>query len=56
MSKKGKTRTNKKYSPEFKATVVKDLLSNQLSYAYTIKKYGLMYGNSDAGARLMIQR
>lgn len=56
MPKKEKTRTNKKYSPEFKATVVKDLMINQLSYSYTVKKYGLMYGNSDGGARLMIQR
>ena len=38
--KKGK-RTNKKYSPEFKLSVILDMRNNHLGYKETMQKYGI---------------
>ena len=47
--------TNKKYSPEFKISVILDIRENQLSYCETVRKYGLGSVES-GGARAMLQR
>ena len=45
----------KKYSPEFKISVILDMRENQLSYCETVRKYGL--GSVETGgARDMLQR
>ena len=36
---KEKRRTNKKYSPEFKISVILDMRNNHLSYSETVRKY-----------------
>ena len=47
--------TNKKYSPEFKISVILDMRENRLSYCETVRKYGL--GSAETGgARDMLQR
>ena len=52
---KERKRTNKKYSPEFKISVILDMRENQLSYCETVRKYGL--GSVETGgARAMLQR
>ena len=53
MKKKG--RKNKKYSPEFKLSVILDMREHHYSYHETVRKYNL--GNAETGgARAMIQR
>ena len=52
--KKGK-RINKKYSPEFKISVILDMRENQLGYCETVRKYGLGPVET-GGARDMLQR
>ena len=53
MAKKGQQ--FKKYSPEFKISVILDMRENQLSYCETVRKYGL--GSVETGgARDMLQR
>ena len=53
MSKKGKKQ--KKYSPEFKISVIMDMREHRLSYHETVRKYEL--GNDQTGgARSMVQR
>lgn len=50
-----KKRTNKKYSPEFKLSVILDMREHELTYTETVRKYCL--GNTQTGgARLMVQR
>ena len=36
---KERKRTNKKYSPEFKISVILDMRNNHLSYSETVRKY-----------------
>jgi transposase-like protein len=53
MRKKGTK--NKKYSPEFKLSVILDMRKNHLSYKETVRRYDL--GKIDSGgARQMLQR
>ena len=53
MAKKGQT--YKKYSPEFKLSVILDMRKNHLSYKETVRRYDL--GKIDSGgARQMLQR
>ena len=53
MRKKGTK--NKKYSPEFKISVILDMRKNHLSYKETVRRYDL--GKIDSGgARQMLQR
>ena len=52
--KKGK-RTNKKYSPEFKLSVILDMREHRLSYCETVRKYALGPVET-GGARDMLQR
>ena len=53
MAKKGQQ--FKKYSPEFKISVILDMRENRLSYCETVRKYGL--GSVETGgARDMLQR
>ena len=53
MRKKGTK--NKKYSPEFKLSVILDMRENHLSYKETVRRYDL--GKIDSGgARQMLQR
>ena len=53
MAKKGQL--FKKYSPEFKISVILDMRENQLSYCETVRKYDL--GSVETGgARDMLQR
>lgn len=48
-------RTNKKYSPQFKISVIIDMREHGLSYSETVRKYGL--GNKQTGGtRQMLQR
>ena len=53
MAKKGQL--FKKYSPEFKISVILDMRENRLSYCETVRKYGLGPVET-GGARDMLQR
>ena len=53
MAKKGQR--FKKYSPEFKLSVILDMREHKLSYSETVRKYNLGKMES-GGARLMVQR
>ena len=48
-------RTNKKYSPEFKISVILDMRENRLGYCETVRKYRLGPVET-GGARDMLQR
>ena len=51
----GKKRINKKYSAEFKISVIMDMRENRLSYHEAVRKFGL--GNPKVGGtRQMIKR
>ena len=53
MSKKGQKQ--RKYSPEFKASVIMDMREHQLSYCETVRKYEL--GSTQSGAAIgLLQR
>ena len=53
MAKKGQT--YKRYSPEFKLSVIMDMRENRLSYTETVRKYAL--GDPDLGGpRHMVKR
>ena len=53
MAKKGQT--FRKYSPEFKLSVILDMQEHRLSYSETIKKHGLLK-SSEGGAIQTVQR
>ncbi len=53
MAKKGQV--FKKYSPEFKLSVILDLREHYLSYGETVRKYGIL-GSSRGGAIQTVQR
>ena len=53
MVKKGQT--YKKYSPEFKLSVILDMREHHLGYCETVRKYGLGAVET-GGARAMLQR
>ena len=50
-----KRQTFKKYSPEFKLSVILDMREHHLSYRETVRKYGLL-GASIGGAILTLHR
>ena len=52
---KERKRTNKKYSPEFKLSVILDMREHRLSYCETVRKYALGPVET-GGARDMLQR
>ncbi len=52
---KEKRRTNKKYSPEFKISVILDMREHHLSYCETARKYDLLQ-TSKGGALQTLQR
>ena len=53
MAKKGQV--FKKYSPEYKLSVILDMRENRLSYSETVKKHGLLK-SSEGGAIQTVQR
>ena len=53
MAKKGQV--FKKYSQEFKISILLDMRSNKFSYHATVRKYGLGNDKSD-GVRHMVQQ
>ena len=52
--KKGK-RTNKKYSPEFKISVILDMRNNDLTYLGTTKKYNLPWQRVQKWERIYLE-
>ena len=52
--KKGK-RTNKKYSPEFKISVILDMRNNDLTYRGTTKKYNLPWQRVQKWERIYLE-
>ena len=48
-------RTNKKYSPEFKISVILDMRNNDLSYRGTTKKYNLPWQRVQKWERIYLE-